>query len=148
MEKFTELIDFAIQEEIKANKLYRDASQKIDDKSAQEMLKDMAEMEKGHEAKLRALKEGRIEKIEAEKVQDLKIGNYLADVELRVNSTIQEILIYAIKSEMKAFDLYTDLSRVIVDADKKALLAGLASEELKHKNTLEVLYDDNINREN
>jgi rubrerythrin len=148
MEKLTELINFAIQEEIKANKLYTDASQKIEDKSAQEMLKDMAEMEKGHEAKLRALKEGRVEKIEAEKVQDLKIGNYLADVELRVNSTIQEILIYAIKSEMKAFDLYTDLSRVIVDADKKALLAGLASEELKHKNSLEVLYDDNINREN
>ena len=148
MQKLTELIDFAIQEEIKANKLYTDASRKIEDKSAQEMLKDMAEMEKGHEAKLRALKEGRVEKIQAEKVQDLKIGNYLVDVELRVNSTIQEILIYAIKSEMKAYDLYTDLSRIIVDPDKKALLSGLASEELKHKNTLEVLYDDNINREN
>ena len=79
MEKFNELIDFAIEEERKAYDLYSKTAEKVEGKSASEMLKSMANMEKGHEAKLKAFKENRIEKWESEKVRDLKIGDYLVD---------------------------------------------------------------------
>ena len=148
MEKLNEIIDFAIEEERKAFELYSKTAEKVDDKGASEMLKSMADMEKGHEQKLKTFKEGKVEKFEAEKVQDLKIGDYLVDVEINENTSVQDVLIFAIKSEKKSYDLYTDLSKVYVDQDKKEFLLTLADDELKHKNDLEKYYDDNINREN
>jgi rubrerythrin len=148
MEKFIELIDFAISEERKFYELYSRTAERVEDKGASEMLKSMANMEKGHEAKLKAFKEGKVENFETDKVQDLKIGDYLVDVEINEESSVQDVLIYAVKSEKKANDLYTDLSTVVGDPDKKEFLLALADEEMKHKNDLEKYYDDNINKEN
>ena len=145
---FEEIIDFAIEEEVKAYKLYEETAQKVNDNRLTPMLKDIANMERGHEAKLRALKAGKPVKVGSEKIQDLKIGDYLVDVDLNENSSIQDIMIFAIKAEMKAYELYTNLEKLYTEPEEKALFAQLANEELKHKNDLEKAYDDEIYKEN
>ncbi len=145
---FEEIIDFAIEEEIKAYKLYEETAQKVNDNRLTPLLKDVASMERGHEAKLRAFKAGKPVKVGSEKIQDLKIGDYLVDVELNENSSIQDIMIFAIKAEMKAYELYINLEKLYAEQEEKALFIQLANEELQHKNSLEKAYDDEIYKEN
>ncbi len=57
-------------------------------------------------------------------------------------------MIFAIKAEMKAYELYTNLEKLYTEPDEKALFTQLANEELKHKNDLEKAYDDEIYKEN
>jgi rubrerythrin len=143
------LLDFAIREERQANALYLRAAEMIADKGARTLLLDMAAMEKGHERKLADFREGRLPALKGVgKVRDLKIGDYLVDVKLRLNSTIQEVLIFAIKGEMKSQSLYSDMAAVLSDPVRQEFMKALSEEELKHKNDLETLYDDIINKEN
>lgn len=147
-ENVNEIIDFAIDEEVKAYKLYERTAENINNNQLKAMLKEMADMERGHEARLKAFKEGKMEKIGTVVPQDLKIGDYLVDVEINDNSEIQDVLIFAIKSEMKAHELYTAMSKLFETDEEKALFTKLANEELTHKNDLEKVYDDQIYKEN
>ena len=81
-------------------------------------------------------------------VQDLKIGNYMVDVELNDSSSIQDVLIFSIKSEQKANELYTFLAGALSDPAEKEIFLQLAKEEAKHKFDLEKVYDDKIYSEN
>ncbi|OGS34678.1 MAG: hypothetical protein A2293_02825 [Elusimicrobia bacterium RIFOXYB2_FULL_49_7] len=144
-----ELIDFAISEEQQAVELYTAMAGRMSDKGAAQMLLDMADMERGHEKRLRDFNAGQLSTLNSTpQTRDLKIGDYLMTVKLRSSSTVQEALIFAIKAEMKSCALYTDLARIFQEPEKQAFMKKLADEELKHKNDLEILYDDFINREN
>lgn len=144
-----ELIDFAIREEREAHDLYVRAAGMVEDRGALAMLLDMAGMEKGHENRLMDFKEGKAPSLKsAAQTRDLKIGDYLLDVKLLKSSTIQEVLIFAIKSEMKSHALYTDLAGILQEPAQQDFMKTLAEDELQHKNDLENLYDDFINKEN
>ncbi|MFH1760720.1 MAG: ferritin family protein, partial [bacterium] len=69
-------------------------------------------------------------------------------VVIPASAGIQDVLIYAIKSEQKAHELYTSLTVLYAEEDEKNLFRKLANEELTHKNDLEKVYDDNIYKEN
>lgn len=141
------IIDFAISEEKQWQERYAKAAQKAGSRLAA-LLGELSDMEKGHAARLEAFKRGKIEAIGKVQVQDLKIGDYLIDVELNDASSIQDVMIAAIKAEMKAHDLYTGLAATSGLEQEKQLFEGLASEELKHKNDLEKAYDEGIYKEN
>ena len=143
-----EIIDFAIEEENKAEKLYSSTAEKTGNNQLKSLLSEMADMEKGHAARLEAFKKGKIEKMGKIDVQDLKIGDYLVEVEINEASSIQDIMIFAIKAEMKARELYINLGKLHNEPEEKELFENLANEELKHKNDLEKAYDDEIYKEN
>jgi rubrerythrin len=81
-------------------------------------------------------------------VEDLKIGDYLVDVEPTAETSYQEALIIAMKKEKAAFKMYTDLAEAAPDEELRALFLGLAREEANHKLRFEVEYDDNILKDN
>jgi rubrerythrin len=143
-----EIIQFAIEEEKKAAALYEQTAERVNDKSLAPLLKDMATMEKGHEAKLKGFLKGKVQSIGETEVQDLKIGDFLIDVELNENSSIQDVLVFAIKAEMKANELYKNLATLYDNPEEKNLFLGLANEEAGHKNELEKAYDDYVYKEN
>jgi rubrerythrin len=142
------IVDFAIEEEHGAEELYSKTAKKIKSPQLAGLLTDMANMEKGHAAKLEAFKKGKIAEIGNIAVQDLKIGDYLVDVEVDENSSIQDIMIFSIKKEQSAHNLYTNMSKMVFEPAEKELFQHLAQEELKHKNDLEKVYDDEIYKEN
>ena len=105
-------------------------------------------MERGHKKKLEILDLSYFESQKIDPPQDLKISDYLVDVEPDPGLDYQGALILAMKKEKAAFKLYTDLAEQAPDDNVKELFKSLAQEEAKHKLRFEIEYDDMVNREN
>ena len=139
-----EILDFAIHNEEEAAKFYTDLAGKMDSAAMREVFEDFAREEKEHKAKLLGVKQsGKMEQA-SERIHDLKIGDYLVDVEPGPQMDYQQALILAMKQEKAAFKLYTDLAAAAADPDLRRLLLALAQEEAKHKLRFEVEYDEHI----
>ena len=141
-------LDFAIGKEIEARDFYAKLADRMNREDMKAVFMEFSREEDGHRAKLEAVKTGK-QLVHAErKIQDLKIGDYLIDVEPHDNMTYQEALILAMKAEKAAFRLYSDLAAQATDGGMQALFTDLANEEAKHKLRFEREYDDNILTEN
>ena len=138
-----EVLDFAIKGEEEAFEFYTNLASKIDTPGMSKVFESFAAEEKGHKAKLLAVKEGKHLQPSKEAIMDLKIGDYLVDVEVTNDMKYQDALIVAMKKEKAAFRLYSDLAAQ-VDGDLQNTFLALAQEEAKHKLRFEVEYDDNI----
>lgn len=151
MDKFqssNDLLDFAIAREEEAAQFYTDLANKMEKTLMREVFLDFAKEENGHKAKLLTVKEGK-KLISAEaKVMDLKIGDYLVEVETSKDMDYQEALIVAMKKEKAAFRLYSDLATKTDDGELRTLLLSLAQEEAKHKLRFELEYDEHFLPEN
>jgi len=143
------VLDFAIENEQEAAAFYTDLAAKAERAWMKAVFEGFAKEERGHEAKLKAVKTGKFEFPPAEKVQDLKIGDYLVDVDPKAGELdYQEALIVAMKKEKAAFRLYNDLAQLSQNQELKTTFLALAQEEAKHKLRFEVEYDDYVLREN
>ena len=143
-----EILDFAIQCEEEAVELYTNLAEKSKYAAMTATFKRFALEEKAHKEKLLRIKnEGTLESSTKE-IVDLKIGDYLANVDTSVELDYQGALILAMKNEKAAFKLYTHLAAATDDPALKEILLGLAQEEAKHKLHFEIEYDDNILTEN
>ena len=112
------------------------------------MFREMADQERGHKRKLQHLDEVKAAATAVEKVPDLKISDYLVDVEFRPDMSYQDVLILAMKREESAFKLYTDMANRSEDPDLAQLFRVLAQEEARHKLNLETEYDERVLTEN
>jgi rubrerythrin len=154
MKKFSsvnEVLDFAIAEEEAAAAFYTDLAAKMERPWMKQVFAGFADEEKGHKAKLLDVKKGRMELFARQKVTDLKIGDYLVEIEsgqAPQNLDYQQALIIAMKKEKAAFKLYNDLSVSTDDANLRNLLLNLAQEEAKHKLRFEIEYDEQFLGEN
>jgi len=143
-----EILDFAIGREQEAYEFYVDLANKAKEPSIKEAFISYSKEELGHKQKLEAVKSGRRLMLVPKKVMDLKIGDYLVDVEAKEDMDYQQALILAMKREKSAYKLYTDIANMTEDSELKLLFLALAQEEAKHKLRFEVEYDDDILREN
>ncbi len=152
MQKFNsldEILDFAIKDELRAANLYAGLAKKSRNKEIQKVFEQFSKEELGHKAKLERIKTGGKVVASDKKVQDLKIGDYLVEVNTsRDNLSYQDALIIAMKEEKAAFKLYSDLAARTDDASAREVFLMLAQEEAKHKLRFEIEYDDYILTEN
>jgi rubrerythrin len=148
-ESINEILDFAIKDELRASNLYADLAKRSRNKEIQKVFEQFSKEELGHKKKLEAIKSGNKTVITVDKVQDLKIGDYLVEVNpSRDDLSYQEALIVAMKEEKAAFRLYSDLADKTDDPAAKEIFLMLAQEEAKHKLRFEIEYDDYILTEN
>ena len=146
-----EILEFAIQKEAEAHDFYLEWSGRMEKASMKKKLQDFANEEFKHKEKLTAIKTNKMQMqaLSPEKeVIDLKIGDYLVDVDPSANLDYQGALILAMKKEKKAFMLYNDLAEMTQNEIIRTLFLGLAQEEAKHKLRLEIEYDQYILTEN
>ena len=149
-----DILDFAISEEEAAAKFYTDLAMKMERKWMRKIFEDFAKEEEGHKKKLLAVKAGEISLLSDEAVMDLKIGDYLVDVESETQGQglekvdYQQALIIAMKKEKAAFKLYTDLAQQTKHDNFRNLFMTLAQEEAKHKLRFELEYDEQFLSEN
>ncbi len=143
-----EILDFAIGQEEQAAAFYTGLAGRMDRPWMSEIFKEFAKEEEGHKKKLLEVKSGKRLMSSEKKVLDLKIGDYLVDVEPTDHMDYQQALVVAMKKEKKAFKMYTDLSAATDDANLKTVFASLAQEEAKHKLRFEIEYDDFVMTEN
>ena len=142
------ILDFAIANEERAAEFYTFLADRMAHEHMKEVFLGFAAEEKGHKAKLMAIKEGKQMLSAEQRVLDLKIGDYLVDVNLSSDIDYSEALVVAMKAEKAAFRLYNDLASATDDPMLRATLLRLAQEEAKHKLRFEVEYDDEFLKEN
>lgn len=143
-----EILDFAIGQEEEAAQFYRGLAESMDRPWMKKVFTDFSREEEGHKRKLLDVKAGKKLAPVAKKVLDLKIGDYLVDVEPSTHMDYQQALIVAMKKEKKAFKMYTDLAAAADDENIQNLFSALAQEEAKHKLRFELEYDDFVMTEN
>jgi rubrerythrin len=139
-----EILDFAIGKEEEAAQLYTRLGRQTGKSWMRQVFEEFANEERGHKAKLETVKQGKLLLPAAEKVMDLKIADYVMDVEPSSDLDYQDALVLAMKEEKAAFKLYTDLAAATDDGALRATLLALAQEEAKHKLRFEIEYDEHI----
>jgi rubrerythrin len=147
-----EALDFAIQREIEANRFYMELAGLVENPAMCKVFEGFAKEELGHKARLEALKNNKMTALKEttlnKKVINLKIADFVEDVEPVPNMSYQEALIIAMKREKASFRLYTDLADAVTNQVQKDTFLLLAQEEAKHKLRFELEYDDVILKEN
>jgi rubrerythrin len=143
-----EILDFAIGKEQEAADMYAGLAKVAANKDMRDVFEQFSAEELGHKAKLLGFKKTGDALAGSAKVVDLKIGDYLVDVEIEEHLTYQKALILAMKMEKAAYKLYYDLAMLTESTSFKQVLMTLANEEAKHKLRFEIEYDENILKEN
>lgn len=141
------LLDFAIAGEEEAVELYTKLAEKAQG-AARKAFEDFAKEEMGHKQKLLAVKAGRqLAPIEG-RITDLKIADYVVDVDAEGDLDYRQALVIAMKKEKAAFKLYMALGEAAQDEGLRSLMLALAQEEAKHKLRFEIEYDEHVLSEN
>lgn len=143
-------LKMAIKEEIKAYTLYFNLSKRVKSLGTKNMLIELAEQEKGHQKLLEGVTQGEAQSQLGQNIpsESSGISNFMIETKLKDDATPQEVMVYAIKAEVKAFDFYTALNTDISDPSLKDLFAKLASEEKGHKIKLEDEYEEHFMKDN
>jgi rubrerythrin len=145
--KMEEILDFAILREQEAVDFYSDLAGKMGSRAMKDVFAQFAQEERGHKAKLQAVKAGKRLLVAARPVTDLKLADYLVAEAPGPEMTYRDALLLAMKKEKAAFRLYADLAAEAPDADMRETFLTLAQEEAKHKLRFEVEYDDYVLKE-
>jgi len=132
--------------------LYTMAQGKVNYQSSKKFLKELAQEELKHKAKLLTIVRNKEKNSElgsyANKVQDLKIVDIMTDVTLSEDADYQKILVFAAKREKSTYEYYNSLAKGLEGTEAGDLFSKLAREELTHKNRLEREYDEYMLKEN
>ncbi len=145
---YDDVVQFAISNEQGAVDLYSGLAERTENPARKILFKELADMERGHKTRLEKLDMNYFSSQEIKPPMDLKISDYLVDVELKPDSSYQDVLIYAAKSEKAAFNLYSDLAQLYASTpDIQKIFQVLAQDEAGHKLKLEREYDENVYQE-
>ncbi len=145
-ESIDDIIDFASQKEKEAVEFYTELSEQESFLALKESLADFAKQEQKHYELLQNFNadQSQLGNYEFKWIPDMKRSDFLVDIEYSTGMSYVEILRLAMKREEKALKLYNEiLAKIDVDEFKK-LFKILAQEEAKHKNFLEIIYDDHM----
>jgi len=139
-----EILKFAIDREKEAVDFYSSLAKKATRASLKETFERFA-MEEGKHVLLISDMAGNKEKIDSyefKKITDLKISDYMVEVDYEEGMPMPEILKIAMKKEENAVKLYSMLADKTDNKDAKKVFMILVQEEAKHKFALESMYDD------
>lgn len=139
-----EILEFALEREDAAYRLYLNAAKKTANPSARKIFEELAEQEAGHKRLILKLDKEKIAGYTFVNVPDLGISEYLVDLPYDESMTYQEILVFAMKNEEKACRFYQEAVKMTDDPELRKLLDMLANEERKHKFRLESLYEEKV----
>lgn len=143
-----DILDFAMSEEQKAVDFYSELSLKSKTEDMKKIFSDFAKEEMNHKARLIKIKTEKSYSFKNENVSDLKISDYVVNIEVTENMTYQDVLVVAMKKEKSAFKLYLTLSERADSTEMKDVFLSLAQEESKHKLRFELEYDEFVLRDN
>lgn len=148
LEKLQEIVEFAISKEEEAIDFYTGLAARAQSDAIANELRSIAAMEVGHKRQLQAMDVQRAASTVNRRAADMKLADYLIDIEPAPNMTWQDVLNIAMKRELSSMKLYADLAVLVGDARLKQLFTNLSAEESKHKLYFESIWDKEILQEN
>ena len=148
MNTVDEILDYAIDQEQQAADFYARLAARAEKAGMKKMLLEFAAEETRHKERLLAVKTGERRLTPDKEVLDLKISDYLVEVDAGDNISYQDAMIVAMKRERAASALYSDMAEKVPDAALKQVFVGLAKEEAKHKLFFETEYEQRVLMDN
>ena len=148
MNTVDEILDYAIDQEQQAADFYANLAGRAEKAGMKDILLEFAAEEKRHKERLLAVKSGDHELTPEQEVLDLKISDYLVEVDATDDISYQDALIVAMKRERAAYELYSDMAAKIPESKLREVFVGLAREEAKHKLFFESEYDERVLMDN
>ena len=148
MNSVDEILDYAIEQEQLAADFYAYLAGRAEKAGMKDILLEFSAEEKRHKERLLAVKTGERELTPEQEVLDLKISDYLVEVDATDDISYQDALIIAMKRERAAYELYSDMAEKIPAGHLREIFVGLAREESKHKLFFESEYDERVLTDN
>jgi len=142
LSEYKNIIKFAMENEVEAQKFYEEAAKKVENTQLKKMFADFAEEEKRHREILKKV------------YISNRIGDYFpegrdyhvaGEVDLPVLSTDMkpaDAIALAMKKEEAAMVQYTELAETCPEPDKKKVFLDLAAMEREHKLRMENAFVD------
>ena len=139
-----EILTFAIDREKEAVSFYTDLSKKESTQSMKQTFNELAQEEAKHVKLLTGFSKNKaaIASYQVKEIADLKISDYLTDIEYTEGMIMEDVLTLAMKREEMAVKLYNDMSEKTQDQEAVKLFRLLVQEESEHKLKFEQMYDD------
>jgi rubrerythrin len=144
MNTVDEILDYAIGQEEQAAAFYAELAERAQKAGMKDILLEFSREEQRHKERLLAVKQGEHQLMPDQRVLDLKLSDYLVDVDAGADISYQDALIVAMKRERAAFQLYSDMAEKVQDSELKTVFLGLAREESRHKLFFESEYDERV----
>ena len=144
MNTVNEILDYAIDQEQQAADFYASFAARAEKPAMKKMLLEFAEEETRHKERLLTVRTGERKLTPEKEILDLKVSDYLVEVDAGGNISFQDALIVAMKRERAALKFYNDMAEKVTDANLKQVFVGLAKEEAKHKLFFETEYEERV----
>ena len=138
-----EIIEFAIEREMDANKLYIYFANRIENASMRKLFEELAAEELEHKAKLETEAMNRGKAVATTSASEFNILDYyIVDVDQQLDIDYEDSLHLGMKKEKASYRLYMDMASGVEDEELRGMFLWLAGEEAKHKMRFETEYDD------
>jgi protease I len=142
----SQVLEYAIFNEIKAMALYENLAKKSKDKLAKAKFKYLSEMERAHRDALIEIFE-KINHGQKPQPKDLGMSAAESGQEIDPDADLLKVLRGAMNNEDSAYHLYSDIAEKVTHGEVKNLFRRLAEEEQGHKQVLEAECALRIGRE-
>jgi rubrerythrin len=139
-EDFKNIISLAIDREVEAYSFYRTVSDKVKDANLKKIFNELAGEETKHREFLMGLLAKGTTAMHFDSHKDYKVVDVLPTPKLSPEMKPLEGIIIAIKKELEAMQMYTQLANASTDSEQKKMFVELASMERGHKTRLEDIY--------
>ncbi|MFA5347269.1 MAG: ferritin family protein [Methanoregula sp.] len=136
------IISTAIDREVEAYTFYRTISDKVKDAALKKLFGELAGEEKQHREFLQGMLSKDVTKMHFDAKKDYKVVNAMQSPPLSADLKPIDGLVLAIKKELEAMQMYTQLAGLSTETEQKFLFTQLANMESGHKARLEDLYTE------
>jgi len=134
------IISTAIDREVEAYTFYRSVSDRAKDPALKVLFDELAGEEKKHREFLQAFLTKDVARLHFNPGKDYKVGDAIPGPALTADLKPLDGLVIAIKKELEAMQMYTQLASLSDDTEQQFLFSQLANMERSHKARLEDIY--------
>jgi rubrerythrin len=139
-DQYKKIIKNAINKEVEAYTFYRTVADKVRDTTLKNMFGELAGEEKKHRELLEDFLTKDVKEMHFNASRDYKVADSLETTALTPDMKPLDGLVLAIRRELEAMQMYSQLAALSDDAPQKKLFTELASMERGHKARLEDIY--------
>jgi len=134
------IISMAIDREVEAYTFYRSIADKVKDSALKSLFAELAGEEKKHREFLQGMLTKDVTKMQFDPSHDYKVADILPSTPLTIDMKPIDGIVVAIKKELEAMQMYTQLAKLAKDTETQLVFSQLANMERGHKARLEDLY--------
>lgn len=139
-EDFKKIVSMAIDREVEAYSFYKGIADKVKDNALKSLFKELADEETKHRNLLQGYLTRDVKMMHFDASKDYKVGDAIATPKLTADMKPVEGLVVAIKKELEAMQMYSQLATLSTDEEQKMVFKELANMERGHKARLEDIY--------